>query len=409
MSDRLDDVRLLIYSHDTFGLGHLRRCRAIAHSLVERYKGLSVLIVTGSPIAGSFDYKARVDFVRIPGVIKLRNGDYTSLNLHIDLQQTLSIREAIIRQTAETFAPNLFLVDKEPLGLMGEIRDTLTMLKARGTRLVLGLRDILDDAALLTREWERKRVLPVLDELYDEIWVYGTERIWPVLDGVEVPPSIRQKLTYLGYLPRPLARSTGPHPSLELERPFVLVTAGGGGDGADMIDWVLSAYEREPDLPVSALLVLGPFMSSELQAAFMERARRLDRVQAIIFDARIERIMAEAEAVIAMGGYNTFCEILTLDKPALLVPRSTPRREQLIRASRAQEMGLARMLDGEGPRDPRAMAEAIRALPHQARPSRSADPELMAGLDNLGERLKLSLGLAGGPEVTHDVAHLKRA
>ena len=75
--------RVLIYSHDTFGLGHLRRCRAIAHSLVEHDKDLSVLILSGSPIIGSFDFRARVDFVRVPGVIKLRNGEYTSLNLHI--------------------------------------------------------------------------------------------------------------------------------------------------------------------------------------------------------------------------------------------------------------------------------------------------------------------------------------
>src|SRR5262245_31609296 len=86
------NARILIYSHDTFGLGHLRRCRAIAHALVEHNKELSVLILTGSPIIGSFDFRARVDFVRVPGVIKLRNGEYTPLNLHLDIEQTLSMR-----------------------------------------------------------------------------------------------------------------------------------------------------------------------------------------------------------------------------------------------------------------------------------------------------------------------------
>ena len=69
--------RILMYSHDTLGLGHLRRCRAIAHSLVEMDPDISVLIISGSPIIGSFDFRTRVDFVRVPGVIKLRNGDYT--------------------------------------------------------------------------------------------------------------------------------------------------------------------------------------------------------------------------------------------------------------------------------------------------------------------------------------------
>ncbi len=109
-----------------------------------------------------------------------------------------------------------------------------------------------------------------------------------------------------------------------------------------------------------------------------------------------------------MGGYNTFCEVLTLDKPALFVPRSTPRREQLIRARQAQQLGLARMLNGDRPRDPQAMAEAIRALPSQPRPSSAGGAELMAGLDNLGERLKLSVR-AGAGENTTGLVWLARA
>src|SRR5205085_9030768 len=115
------DGRILIYSHDTFGLGHLRRCRTIAHALVERYKQLSVLILSGSPIIGSFDFRSRVDFVRVPGVIKLRNGDYTPLNLHIDIAETLSMRASIIHHTYVMFDPDIFIVDKEPVGLRGEV------------------------------------------------------------------------------------------------------------------------------------------------------------------------------------------------------------------------------------------------------------------------------------------------
>ena len=163
------DARILIYSHDTFGLGHLRRCRSIAHALVQQDKELSVLIMSGSPIIGSFDFRARVDFVRVPGVIKLRNGDYTSLNLHIDIEQTLQIRSSIIRHTADIFDPDIFIVDKEPLGLRGEVEETLLMLKDRGVPLILGLRDVMDDPDLLAPEWERKNVVPALRDLYDDI------------------------------------------------------------------------------------------------------------------------------------------------------------------------------------------------------------------------------------------------
>src|ERR1700681_2860525 len=170
MPQRRDHKRILIYSHDSFGLGHLRRCRAIAHSLVDTNSSLSVLILSGSPIIGSFDFRSRVDFVRIPGVIKLRNGEYVSLNLHIDIEETLAMRSSIMRHTADIFDPDLFIVDKEPLGLHGEVRPTLDLLRQRGTPVVLGLRDILDEQSQLETEWERKNVMPALEDLYDEIW-----------------------------------------------------------------------------------------------------------------------------------------------------------------------------------------------------------------------------------------------
>lgn len=378
------DGRILIYSHDTFGLGHLRRCRAIAHSLVDRFKQLSVLILSGSPIIGSFDFRARVDFVRIPGVIKLRNGEYTSLNLHLDIEQTLKLRGSIIRHTAEMFQPDIFIVDKEPMGLRGEVRETLEMLKPRGTRLVLGLRDVMDEPRALEPEWQRKNVLPALRELYDEIWVYGLPQICDPLEGISLPIRVRQKMIYTGYLKREVPAWGAPPRLPEItNRPFLLVTTGGGGDGEALIEWVLRAYEQDPLLPYPALLVLGPFMQPERQAEFMDRAARLKRVDCITFHSNLEALLARAAAVVAMGGYNTFCEVLSLDKRALLVPRTAPRLEQFIRTSRAAKLGLVAMLADDGRYEPEVMAAALRNLPRQNRPSEVIVPGLLEGLENV--------------------------
>ena len=381
MSVNVSGSRVLIYSHDTFGLGHLRRCRTIAHSLVENRKHLSVLILSGSPIIGSFDFRARVDFVRVPGVIKLRNGEYTSLNLHIDIEHTLLLRASIIRHTAEIFDPNVMVVDKEPLGLYGEVVETLEMLKKRGTRLVLGLRDVMDEPELLAPEWERKNVMPVLSELYDDIWIYGLPQLCEPLAGIDLPTEVEHKITYTGYLPRtvPAAVTTAQVPEITKE-PYLLVTTGGGGDGEGLIEWVLRAYEADPLLPYPALLVLGPFMAPERQAQFMTRVTALKRVDAITFDTHLESLVAGAVGVVAMGGYNTFCEILSLDKRALIVPRTAPRLEQYIRASRAQELGLVRMLVDDGDYPPEIMAAALRELPKQSPPSEVVVPGLLEGL-----------------------------
>ena len=377
-------ARVLIYSHDTFGLGHLRRCRTIAHSLVENHEDLSVLILSGSPIIGSFDFRRRVDFVRVPGVIKLRNGEYTSLNLQLQLDETLSMRSSIIEHTAAIFDPDVFIVDKEPLGLRGEIQGTLEMLRARGKRLVLGLRDVLDDPATLFSEWERKNALPALQEFYDEVWVYGLPQICEPLDGLPLTDEMLRKITYTGYLPITVPEAEFPAAVPEItNRPFLLVTTGGGGDGDVLIEWVLRAYETDQMLPYPALLVLGPFLQPEKQSQFMARAAKLDRVEAIIFNPHVERLEENAVGIVAMGGYNTFCEILSLDKRAVIVPRTVPRQEQLIRTSRAQELGLVRMLADDGRMDPSRMAQALRDLPRQPRPSESIVPGLLEGLINV--------------------------
>ena len=384
IDERRRQRRVLIYSHDSFGLGHLRRCRTIAHSLVETDKDLSVLILSGSPIIGSFDFRARVDFIRVPGVIKLRNGEYTSLNLHLHIEETLRLRSSIITHTAEIFKPDLLIVDKEPLGLRGEVLETLELMRERGVPAVLGLRDVMDEPAQLEPEWTRKNVVPALQRYYSEMWVYGLPQICDPLAGIALPAGVRKQMNYTGYLRRTAPAHNTIDPSIGFgDGPFILVTPGGGGDGEDLVDWVLSAYETDSRLPYPALLVFGPFMQPEQQAGFQQRVARLPRVKAITFDARIETLMQRAVGVVAMGGYNTFCEILSFDKRALIVPRTTPRLEQYIRASRAAELGLVKMLVDDGRRDPRAMATALRHLPQQQTPSHTVIPGLLEGLDSV--------------------------
>jgi predicted glycosyltransferase len=390
---RRDHKRILIYSHDTFGLGHLRRCRAIAHSLVDADSSLSVLILSGSPIIGSFDFRSRVDFVRIPGVIKLRNGEYVSLNLHIDIEETLAMRSSIIRHTADIFDPDILIVDKEPLGLRGEVRPTLDLLRARGTPLILGLRDVMDDPTALETEWERKNAIPALSEYYNEIWVYGLPQICDPLAGLDLPASVRRRMVYTGYLRRhaPVAVATPQLTDLP-DGEFLLVTAGGGGDGDGLIDWVLAAYEHDPGGLPPVLLVFGPFMLPDHQASFTARAAPLSKVHAITFDVRLENLMARAAGVVAMGGYNTFCEILSFDKPALIVPRTAPRLEQYIRARRAAELGLVAVLPDAAGRDPRTMAAALLQLMQQPAPSAVVVPGLLDGMASVNRLTQKWLG-----------------
>jgi predicted glycosyltransferase len=377
--------RVLLYSHDSFGLGHVSRCRTIANALVAADPNVSVLIVSGSPVIGSYEFRSGIDFVRIPGIVKqIETGEYDSANLRVGVEHTMEMRTRIIRDTADIYRPDLFIVDKEPTGLRGEVLPALRLLKERGTPLVLGLRDVMDDPAALAAEWERKNVVPALRDLYDEIWIYGLPQINKPLTGIEVPPSVRHKMVYTGYLRRDLPlHSDVPHEMEEINGPFILVTAGGGGDGADLIDWVLAAYETDPHIPYGALIVFGPFMSATEREALKERSAKFRNIRTLTFTNNLGALMQRAAGVVAMGGYNTFCEILSFDKKAIIVPRTRPRLEQFIRARAARNVGLIEMLDADRGRAPHAMATALRQLPQQGLPSDVVVPGLLDGLPNV--------------------------
>ncbi len=384
--------RVVLYSHDTFGLGHLRRSRALASALTQSGTVGSAIILTGSPVAGRFTFPRAVDHVRLPGVKKLADGSYVSQNSGMDLESTTSLREGLINSTIAQYDPDLFIVDKEPTGFRGELLPTLkTLTKTGRTRIVLGLRDVLDEPEVLASEWHRKGALEATENFYDELWVYGPKSVYDPTAGLPLSDAVRARTVWTGYLRRAII-----DPADVPDTPYILVTPGGGGDGAAMVDLVLRAYEQDPDLGPHAVLVYGPFLSGDTRDGFEARVAALcGRVTATGFDSRIEALFAGAQGVICMGGYNTFCEVLSFDQRAVIVPRTKPRLEQWIRANRAEELGLVRNLDEF--RDgltPQSMIAAIRGLPSQQRPSQAGADGLLDGLDVVIDRARRLMSAA---------------
>lgn len=382
--------RIMFYSHDTFGLGHLRRSRALASAITASDPTASAIILTGSPVAGRFTFPERVDHVRLPGVTKQSDGTYISSTLGLDIDDTTALRSGLIQSTVEQYDPDLLIVDKEPTGFRGELLPTLEWLKTQGrTKLVLGLRDVLDEADVLAKEWARKGAIEATDKFYDEIWVYGPKSVYDPTVGLNLSSETRARMLWTGYLRREASEAVDTP-----DAPFILITPGGGGDGSELVDLVLGAYEKDPELSPNAALVYGPFLSGDVRNAFEERVAALDgRVTAVGFDSEIETLFASAQGVVCMGGYNTFCEVLSFDQRAVIVPRTVPRLEQYIRAARAEELGLVRMIDEK--RDGMtvdAMIEAIRGLPTQTKPSQAGADGLLDGLKVVVGRTAVLLG-----------------
>jgi len=195
-----DSPRALFYSHDTLGLGHLRRTLLLCEGLNQRFPALSMLVVTGSAMAHGFRIPPGVDYVKLPCVTKLGNENYTSRSLSIPFSTTWSLREQIIYQTAVSYRPDYLFVDNVPLGMKGEMVKTLGFVRRHlpATRVFLILRDILDDQYQVVTTWKRLGVFEALEKYYDRVLVFGQPDVFDPVSEYEWPQSIRRKTAFCG-------------------------------------------------------------------------------------------------------------------------------------------------------------------------------------------------------------------
>ena len=335
--------KILLYSHDTFGLGNIRRTLLLTQDLVSQYPKAAILIVTGSPMIHAFRIPDGVDYIKLPCLDRVDAERYEPRFLLDCSEEMKRTRRAILEKSILGFAPDLMIVDKRPAGVDGELLDTLEALQQsrKRPRMVLGLRDILDEPERTHTSLVRSGCFELIDRFYDEVWVYGSQSIFDPIQEYRFPDAVARKTVFCGYLKRPTApatRASGP--------PRVLVTTGGGGDGGRMIEAYLEGLAMLPrNVALETTVIFGPQMPESKRAALLDQFDYLADVTFVDFEPDLTRRYAEADVVVSMAGYNTVCELLSFARRAILVPRAEPVMEQLIRARLLAEQGLFDLIE----------------------------------------------------------------
>lgn len=337
--------RIALYGHDTLGLGHLRRNLVLADCLAGLVERPDLLVVTGAPESGAFPLPPRTDLLRVPSVTKDGDGTYRSGRLTSGLDAVVGVRRAVLDAGLTAYRPDLLVVDKVALGFADELAPALHRLRVDGTRLVLGVRDVLDDPAVTRAEWAAAGTEDVVADLFDEVWVYGDPSVYDIAVACRWSERLVSKVRHTGYLVgrrdrAPAAAGVRPGP-VPPGVPYVLCAVGGGADGAELAR-SFATTQLPPGL--HGVLVTGSQMP-------IEDRRAIDRLAGDRTDLHVVRLtpdladwILEARAVVAMGGYNTVSEILASSTPALIAPRTAPRAEQLIRCEVLARRGLVEHL-----------------------------------------------------------------
>lgn len=340
--------RIALYSHDTQGLGHIRRNLLIARALCLREANPIILMLSGVQEAAAFSMPRGVDCVTLPGLGKSNDGVYYPRSLGVSMDELIRIRSQTLAAALSSFRPDLLIVDKVPLGIFDELAESLKQLQMAGeTRLVLGLREILDDPDTVQKEWLRGGYEGSIRNYYDRIWVYGDPEVYDPVKEYAFADDIAKRVRYTGYLnPLDVEQSrnidgengAGERIDLDLDCDrLALCVVGGGRDGVPLAEAFMRA-ELPPAM--GGLLVTGPLMCAKSREMLKQLASTRSDRRVLEFVTDPIPFMRRADCVIAMGGYNTICEAVCLNKPTLIVPRVRPRTEQLIRAERFRARGL---------------------------------------------------------------------
>jgi predicted glycosyltransferase len=323
---------------------------SIAKYLISVHEDYSVLLLSGSPMLHAFRIPQQLDYVKLPCLQRDSQGEYGVRTLAISMEDTVRLRANIILSTVMDYQPDVMIVDKKPLGICAELQPALKYLKGRSNvpRMILLLRDILDSPAATREVWQKRGYFDAIDNYYDRILVVGQPEIFDLAAEYAFPPAAKEKVEYCGYIrrePSPRGRQEV-YAELGLDncRKLVLITPGGGKDGAQLIINYLKGLREISDTAVHSLVLCGPEMLGEYADTINVLAKISPSVTILNFTDDLMSYMNAANIVVSMFGYNTMCEILTLKKSAVVVPRVRPVQEQWIRAVRMAELGLVKTI-----------------------------------------------------------------
>lgn len=395
--------RLLIYSQDGLGLGHMRRTTSIATEFIRVHAGAAVITLADSPLGNFFKTSANHDYVKLPSIQKVKPGDWRAVNLPLAFEVVRGIREDVLCGVALQFRPDVLLVDHMPHGAMGELESTLAALRqvAPRTRVVLGLRDIIDAPEVVIRRWQIEGAYDAMLHHYDRVLVYGRRDVFDLARLYRLPPAVAAKVRYCGYLCTPeTARYADRirNQNLRGRKPgtrLVVAMAGGGADAYPMMRAVLDATPLARRLESFALvLVTGPFMPAAERRDLETRAAELRATLRITVSDPLSYLDA-ADLVISRAGYNSTMEILRSSTPALLIPRPGPSAEQSTRARLFRDRGWVDALHPDDI-DDGSLAQAIARGLRRPRLLPGERPDMGSGLAAASEALMPALPLVNG-------------
>jgi predicted glycosyltransferase len=335
----------MFYCQQILGMGHLVRSMEIVRGLIPNFQ---VCFINGGEIVEGFEIPDGTEVVNLPAIktdsefqeLRVVDSAYT-------LEEVKDMRCAELLQVFDSFQPDVLMVELFPFGRRSfsfELIPLLEHAKARGTKVVCSLRDIVVTKSDRTKHEEN--ICKLMNQYFDLLLVHGDPYLQPLDETFSRVADLNCEVKFTGYVVQPQPEPVTELPNVNADKPLILVSVGGGRFGHELLDCVVeTAPILKHQLPHQIQVFTGPFMPEWKLLELQSKAATSPNIRVDRYTPNLLSYMQKAELSISMSGYNTTMNVLTTGVRSMLLPfTGNDDQEQSIRAEKLAHLGVVELI-----------------------------------------------------------------
>jgi predicted glycosyltransferase len=261
----------------------------------------------------------------------------------IPARELVDLRRKLILSTVQSFNPDVLLIQREVLGLQGELDQTLNwcMTQNKIHRVLL-----LEDA--LPQNGQREKIEAAIRSYYERVWILGDASVLNHTREYNVSLDLVQKIRYAGYPDHRMRfewfEQEGTHvmDALGLAPGHLILCLPGDGEEGEQLAETFSHIHMPPK--TNGIIACGPALSASLKQKLQRRLAGYPRIRLVEVNRDYAWLLEASERVVCAGNHENVSEVLAFEKPGLIIPRRTKLQEDLMRSKHLGAMNLVEAL-----------------------------------------------------------------
>jgi predicted glycosyltransferase len=334
--------KVMFYCQHILGMGHLIRSVEIVRGLIP---DAQVCFINGGQVIEEFQFPPEIEVINIPAV-KTDNefNELRPVDDNFTLSEIETIRKDMLLNICDKFCPDILIIELFPFGrrrFSFELIPLIEKAKGLGAKIVSSVRDIV--VTKQNQQRHEEKVCRIINQYFDMLLIHGDPNFVKLNLSFSRIHDLNCPVHYTGYVVQPMPPE---NPILEMKKPLILVSVGGGRFGHDLLECVAHAAPiLKTKIPHHIQMFTGAFSPDEVLEKLQAMTQNLDNITVSRYTPHLLNYMQQADLSIGMAGYNTTMNILTTGIKAMMMAfQGNNDMEQLTRVQKLEQLGRVKMI-----------------------------------------------------------------